>query len=393
MEARPTFAGSGMEEYFGPGGRLSHVLSGYEHRREQVEMARGVMRALARGDAGFFEAGTGTGKSLAYLIPAALWALQEERPVVISTYTISLQEQLLQKDIPVVQKIFPNVKAVLVKGWRNYICYQRLEAALQAPGDLLDPGHDVELLKLAEWARQSEDGSLSDLPFQPVLEVWDEVCAESDACLRNQCPHFERCPVFRDRADMATAHLLVVNHHLLFSDVAVRRELGWQAEAAVLPGYDAVIVDEAHHLEDVATDHLGVSLASRGVTQLFGRIYRRSGRGRGVVAALRRLLIERGEADEVARLEESLIPAVVRAEASVEAVFSVARRWPAERIGEKEAKAWELEIALPCRDAIREVEELSSLLQSVRRRFDPERETEPPDPRDVDAGRRRMPPP
>ena len=108
---------------------------------------------------------------------------------------------------------------------------------------------------------------------------------------------------------MSKAHLLVVNHHLLFSDVAVRRELGWEVEAAVLPAYDAVIVDEAHHLEDVATDHLGVALTSRGVAQLFGRIYRRHGaRGRGVVAALRRILSERGEVEQLTHLELEIIP-------------------------------------------------------------------------------------
>ena len=123
----------GMDDYFGPGGKLSELLTGYEHRREQGEMAQGVMRALARGDVGLFEAGTGTGKSLAYLIPAALYALNEEKPVVVSTYTISLQEQLIHKDIPVVQRIFPALKAVLVKGWRNYVCHQRLQSASARP--------------------------------------------------------------------------------------------------------------------------------------------------------------------------------------------------------------------------------------------------------------------
>lgn len=377
MEARRE-PGAGMAEFFGPGGRLSAVLPGFEHRREQAQMAEGVLRALERGDVGFFEAGTGTGKSLAYLIPAALYSLREEKPVVISTYTISLQEQLIRKDIPIVQRLFPSVRAKLVKGWRNYICYQRLEAALEAPGELLDPEHDVELLKVAEWARTSEDGTLSDLPFQPASAVWDEVCAEPDSCTRSKCPHFERCPLFRDRAEAAEAHLLVVNHHLLLSDVAIRRELGWQAEAAVLPAYDAVVVDEAHHLEDVATDHLGVSLSSRGVAQVFGRLFRgHGGRGRGVIAALRRILAERGETLELSRLDEEIIPAVARAEAALEGFFSVARRWPGERIGEREKGAWEREVALPCRDAVREVEELAALLQSLRRRFDPEREEDP----------------
>ena len=367
----------GMDDYFGPGGKLSELLTGYEHRREQGEMAQGVMRALARGDVGLFEAGTGTGKSLAYLIPAALYALNEEKPVVVSTYTISLQEQLIHKDIPVVQRIFPALKAVLVKGWRNYVCHQRLQSALHAPGDLLDPEHDRALSRIAEWAQTTEDGTLSDLPFQPIASLWDEVCAESDSCLRNKCPHFDQCPLMRDRAEMSKAHLLVVNHHLLFSDVAVRRELGWEVEAAVLPAYDAVIVDEAHHLEDVATDHLGVALTSRGVAQLFGRIYRRHGaRGRGVVAALRRILSERGEVEQLTHLELEIIPAVARSEAAVEKIFSLARRWPGDRLGPDQAEAWEFEFALPAREAAAEVQSLTSMLHAMYRRFDVDNESD-----------------
>lgn len=361
----------GMADYFGPGGKLSHLLAGYEHRREQEVMAHGVMRTLARGDVGFFEAGTGTGKSLAYLIPAALYALDQEKPVVISTYTISLQEQLIHKDIPLVQRIFPALNAVLVKGWRNYICRQRLQSALLAPGDLLDPGHDRDLSKIADWAETTEDGTLSDLPFQPSLTLWDEVCAESDSCLRNKCPHFDQCPLMRDRAEMSKAHLLVVNHHLLFSDVAVRRELGWEVEAAVLPAYDCVVVDEAHHLEDVATDHLGVTLTSRGVTQLFGRIYRRQGtRGRGVVAALRRILSERGEIEQLTELESEVVPAVARAESALEKLFSLVRRWPGERIGAEQAEAWEFEFSLPAREAAAEVNTLATMLHRISQRFD-----------------------
>lgn len=362
---------SGMEEYFGPGGQLSRLLAGYEHRREQGAMALGVMRTLTRGDVGFFEAGTGTGKSLAYLIPASIHALAEEKPVVVSTYTISLQEQLIDKDIPLVQRIFPSLKAVLVKGWRNYICHQRLQSALQAPGDLLDPGHDEQLSRVARWAEETEDGTLSDLPFQPDAALWDEVCAESDSCLRSRCPHFDRCPLMRDRAEMSKAHLLVVNHHLLFSDVAVRRELGWEADAAVLPAYDCVILDEAHHLEDVATDHLGASLSSRGVTQLFGRLYRRHGqRGRGVVAALRRILSERGEIERLQQLETEVVPAVTRAEHVMEELFSLVRRWRQERIGPELAPIWEVEFGLAAREAAAEVRALAGLVQRLGEEID-----------------------
>lgn len=333
--------GQEVHTFFGPSGRLSEVIPGFEHRREQLVMAEAVSAALRRGEVGLLEAGTGTGKSLAYLIPAAAFALSEQKPVVVATYTISLQEQLLQKEIPVVKELFPELRATLVKGWRNYLCYQRLEGALAAPGELLEPGVNEELIEVARWARETEEGTLSDLPFEPRRDVWDQVAAESDSCLRSRCAHYAECPLFRDRARMSGSHLLIVNHHLLFADIALRRQLGWETDQAVLPAYAAAIVDEAHHIEDVATEYFGTSLSTRGVAQLFGRLYRRrQGQNRGILPALRRLLHEEGERGEalLRTLEEELIPALGQGEQAVYEAIQQGRRFFEKRRLEQERR-------------------------------------------------------
>lgn len=336
---------------FGPTGRLSEVIPGFEYRREQRELAAAVQGALRRGEVGLFEAGTGTGKSLAYLIPAAAYALAAKKAVVVSTYTISLQEQLLRREIPVVKRLFPDLSAALVKGWRNYVCHLRLEGALAAPQDLFDVESGDELLQVARWARETEEGTLSDLPFEPRREVWDLVAAESDSCLRSRCPHYAGCPLFRDRARLAGSHLLIVNHHLLFADIALRRRVGWESDQAVLPSYAAAILDEAHHVEDVATEYFGASLSARGVAQLFSRFHRRrQGHSRGILPALRRLLLEGGEeaGPHIHSLDTELIPALSRAEEAVLGALAEARRFFEKRrsrgalaLGAEDAGEWQ----------------------------------------------------
>lgn len=363
-------------DIFLPGGRLQRLLDGYEHRSEQAEMAQAVQRVLKSGDIGLIEAGTGTGKSLAYLIPAAAYSISHQKPVVIATHTISLQEQLINEEIPRVQKIFPELKVTLVKGWRNYVCHQRLEAALEQPGDLLEPGFDDELKAIAEWAQTSEDGTRSDLPFEPSPIVWDQAAAESDSCLRNRCPHYDRCPFFRDRARMAGAHLLVVNHHLLFSDVAVRRQMGWESDQAVLPPYASVIFDEAHHVEDVATDHLGASISSLGVSQIFGRIHRRTrSASRGLVASLRRIFAE--DAERLDALDREVIPAATQGEMAVQEVFARVQQYVrqeaavgnltvadsgTERVRIVDGSYWDQEVAPLCDQAVTAIRRLAGLL-------------------------------
>lgn len=321
-------------DVFLPDGPIASALPAYEHRPQQSEMAEVVAATLTDGGLAFIEAGTGTGKSLAYLIPAAQQALSSGKPVVISTNTINLQEQLLGKDIPLVrQSVAPELKAALVKGWQNYLCLYRYEQLLSQAADLLEPGDEGELAAIREWVTSGPaDGSRSELSFSPSPQVWERVSAESDTCLRQSCPHFDRCYVFAARKQMEGAHLLVVNHHLLFADVALRSQVGWSGEQAVLPDYKAVIVDEAHHIEDIATDHLGHRFTRIGWRQLMGRLSRRgrSGEGRGVLPALRTRLLSdasSGTRRVLGHLDETVFTALEQAQASGYAFFDTLAAW------------------------------------------------------------------
>lgn len=254
----------------GPGGVFADKFPGFESRPQQVEMAEAVAGALARGRKLLVEAGTGVGKSFAYLVPAiqAIAAKKDFR-VVVSTHTISLQEQLVTKDIPFLQQTMAEeFRPVLVKGRGNYVSLRRLRVAQQRMSSLLtDPLAAQQLVQIGRWARQTTDGTRSDLSFAPLPSVWDLVQSESGNCLGRACSNHAECHYFKARKSAFAANLLVVNHALFFSDLALRR-----VGAGLLPDYQAVIFDEAHTLEDVAADHLGLSVTQGGVEYLLNQI-------------------------------------------------------------------------------------------------------------------------
>ncbi len=209
----------------------------------------------------------------------------------------------------------------LLKGWRNYLCLARLHQAVGAQRTLLEQDKLDELVGLAEWSAHTADGTLSDLPVTPTPEVWDEVSAEADLCTRLKCPHFDRCFLFRARRRAADADIVVVNHHLLAADLSVRRaQDNWQ-EAAVLPPYSRLILDEAHHLEEVAAGHLGVQVTSRGVRRLLSRFERN---GRGLAPTLGFELAARSDPPSREALEilrDRLYPALADAHRASDALF------------------------------------------------------------------------
>jgi ATP-dependent DNA helicase DinG len=255
-----------------PGGTVAQMLPGYEERPEQLRMAFAVGDAFNAGRLAVIEAGTGTGKSLAYLVPALLWALGNEQRVVVSTNTINLQEQLIRKDLPFLQRSTGlEFKAVLVKGKGNYLCRRRLEAARLEP-TLFDDEATGELAALLAWAEKSADGSREELPFVPKEEIWEEVCCEADACARVRCPFYGRCFLQRARREAAQADLLVVNHALLLSDLAVRQQTENYTAAAVLPPFERIVLDEAHHLEDVATSFFSAQVTRFAFARVLGRL-------------------------------------------------------------------------------------------------------------------------
>ncbi|MRR34562.1 helicase, partial [bacterium] len=205
-----------IEQFFSPGGALSRNLDGYEHREEQTRMAFAVAEAFNQERVAVIEAGTGTGKSLAYLLPAALWATRNRERIVVSTNTINLQEQLIKKDIPFLRdKGGLSFKAVLVKGRSNYLCRRKLKAVETEPTLFKEEGTAGELEAILEWSRKTGEGCRNDLSFIPRDEVWEEVCCEADQCGRVKCAHYGKCFFYTARREAAGADVLVVNHSLL----------------------------------------------------------------------------------------------------------------------------------------------------------------------------------
>jgi len=270
-------------EILGPEGRIAARLKNYESRPQQLDMADAVAAAIADRHHLVVEAGTGVGKSFAYLVPAILHAAGERgegeprRRVVISTHTISLQEQLLLKDIPLLNSVIPlEFSAVLVKGRGNYLSLRRLNNGLKRMVSLFHEEDEFDQLRrINTWAGQTADGSLSDLDFRPAGSVWDEVQSDHGNCMGRKCPTYEKCFYYRARRRVANAQILVVNHALFFTDLALRRQ-----KASILPDYDVVVFDEAHNLEAVAGEHLGLRVTSGQVEYALHKLYNeRTNRG------------------------------------------------------------------------------------------------------------------
>src|SRR5580658_9187143 len=251
----------------------------YEYRPQQIEMADAVTDAINASHHLMVEAGTGVGKSFAYLLPAIEYVVRTKKRVIISTHTISLQEQLIEKDIPLLRAVYPDeFSAVLVKGRANYLCKRRLEQARQRQDYLFENPRQIESLRMIEdWSHETTDGSLADLPGVPDAGVWDRVCAEHGNCLGKKCRYFKECFWQDAKRRMLNGNILVVNHALFFADLALRI-----SGINYLPKYDVVILDEAHTVEDVAASHFGLSVSeSRLKYQL--RILYDPQRGKGLL--------------------------------------------------------------------------------------------------------------
>ncbi|TWU27454.1 ATP-dependent DNA helicase [Bythopirellula polymerisocia] len=268
-----------VADILGPNGAIARRLSKYEQRPQQLAMAEAVETAIRKKSHLVVEAGTGVGKSFAYLVPAILAATKKEgsddskeKPlrVVISTHTISLQEQLIQKDIPFLNSVIPReFSAVLVKGRSNYISLRRMHKALDRAPSLFDTqGALDELREIRRWSETTDDGSRSTLSFQPSPHVWEEVASDQGNCMGRNCPTFKQCFFYKDRKRAQYAQLLIVNHALFFSDLALRR-----VGVSMLPDYDVVVLDEAHTVESVAADQLGIRLTSGQFDYHLSRLY------------------------------------------------------------------------------------------------------------------------
>jgi ATP-dependent DNA helicase DinG len=258
------------------GGAIASRLPAYETRRSQLGLMELVIRGFNEDLLVAAEAGTGVGKSFAYLLPALSFGEANEERIVISTATITLQQQLFEKDIPLVAgALKTKVKAVLVKGRGNYLCRRRLEDALREGS--LDEEENENLRTITLWAETTKTGSRSDLSFMPPESLWSRLCSEADNCMGMRCPERERCFVLALRREAADARILVVNHHLLFADLAARSEGAGYEGTVVLPPFNRVILDEAHTIEEAATSFFSREFSRISVYRQLGRLYRKRG--------------------------------------------------------------------------------------------------------------------
>jgi ATP-dependent DNA helicase DinG len=254
-----------MLEVFGPDGLIAKAHPEYEFRPGQIDMARAVMRAFEEKRHLIVEAGTGTGKTLAYLVPAVAAALGGNGRVIVSTGTKNLQEQLMEKDIPFLQSVLPKpFAATYMKGRNNYLCLNRLARAQSAP--VLEGLDEVDYFEeVSEWSRETEIGDRAELSNLPEsLSFWRHIDARSDSCLGQKCPEFDACFITRMRSRAQEADIVVVNHHLFFADLSLRNG----NYGSVLPDYTAVILDEAHLIEEVASEYFGAQVSNYQVDDL-----------------------------------------------------------------------------------------------------------------------------
>lgn len=336
-----------------PEGAVARRLDGFEFRPQQMEMAVAVEHALADRGRLLVEAGTGVGKSFAYLVPAIKRIVDHDERVIVATNTINLQEQIVEKDTPLLNAVIPEeFSAVLVKGRGNYVSLRRLKLASERQERLCtndDARHALHLLE--DWAYATHDGTLSSLPQLPRPEVWDYAQSDTHNCMGRKCPTYEQCFYQRARRRMENGDLLICNHALFFSDLALR-----VGGAGFLPPYDHVILDEAHCVEEVAADHFGIGLSESRVNHLLKLLYD-ARRRRGFLATLR---LE----DGATTLVDTAIERVLAARDAKDALFDDLVRWQAAhgpangRIGEPAI------VANGLTDAMKELADVLKLLRA-----------------------------
>ncbi len=276
QETTPVDA-NGLAAELSPGGGLSRIYPLFEERKSQIGMLRLVCEAFNNEEIAAVEAGTGVGKSLAYLLPAVAWAVSNTERVVVSTNTINLQQQLVEKDIPLVKRILDqDPKVVLVKGRGNYLCLHRLREALDEQSLFKEEDNDLEGIK--DWSLTTQTGAWTDLSFYPDEDTVSRVCSEADSCLGLRCVFRDGCFVLKARREAASARILVANHHLLFSDLALRLAGSGFDDPAVLPPFRRLVFDEAHNIEKAATSFFSRGFTHFGLLKTLRRIYGKKGR-------------------------------------------------------------------------------------------------------------------
>ncbi|MCE2884131.1 MAG: DEAD/DEAH box helicase [Planctomycetaceae bacterium] len=268
--------------FLGPESPLARRIAGFESRPEQLRMAEAVEANLESKGRLLVEAGTGVGKSFGYLVPAIRRILERRERVVVCTHTISLQEQIFEKDVPLLKAVIPDeFTTVLCKGRANYVSLRRLRIASEKKSKICHSEEEEHSLDLIEdWAYDTDDGSLATLPQLPRRSVWEHVESDAGNCMGRRCPNYDKCFYQSARRRMENADLLICNHALFFSDLALRSK-----GAGFLPAYDHVIFDEAHHLEDVASGHFGIRVSESRAKHVLRTLYNATN-GRGTLAGI-----------------------------------------------------------------------------------------------------------
>lgn len=265
---------------FNEEGPIAAALPQFEVRPEQVAMSKDVLKAFKSHKIALIEAGTGCGKSMAYLLPALFFCSKQNEKIVISTHTINLQEQLLEKDIPRVLKALNlSLKVVLVKGMHNYLCLRKVKETMEER--LLYPPEEArEVEDIHEQIRTLKEGSKSELKVLPSYATWEKVQAESDTCTGKQCPYYQECYFFKARKEVGDAQVLIVNHHLLFADLSIKSTQTLQPINSILPPYARLIIDEAHHIEEVATEYFAKKVNRLYLLKTLGRLLNEGATGK-----------------------------------------------------------------------------------------------------------------
>lgn len=275
--------------YLSNSGPLAKTNPDFEERFAQLQLVKEISHCFNENKIGIFEAGTGVGKSFAYLIPALLWVKNNNQRVVISTGTINLQQQLAEKDIIQAQKILgSNEKFLLLKGRQNYVCRRRLNDLQEEKDLFFEEEEELEIIK--KWVDTTETGSKSELTFLPQEALWQRINSESEACMGNRCSYFESCFVMKVKKAANEAKILIVNHHLLFSDIQLRLQTQNYDEAGVLPPYTRLIFDEAHGIENAATSFFSENLNKFSLQKQLNLLYRqRKSAGAGLLFSVHAL--------------------------------------------------------------------------------------------------------
>lgn len=365
--------GEELRSLLRPGGAVASALPGFEAREEQLTMMEAVSQALNRSEHLLVEAGTGTGKSLAYLLPAIYYAVRNGRRVLVSTNTINLQDQLYHKDIPILQGCLPlRFRTALLKGRANYLCLRRWLVLSRSPN--LSPAETLLLVKTLVWLSTTETGDRGELNLSTTDSgLWSRVSAQAESCALGNCPQFRRgsCFVLRARRNAESAHILVVNHALLLSDLAT--------SGGILPEYSHVIVDEAHHLEEEATEQLGFTLSMGDLSSFLAALHQvnQAQRAAGflpeVVGALRDRQLPRDTATSVRTLALAAEGAVKKATEETRFFFESLSCFLHDHVEDRSRSGARLRItsAVRAQPGWSEVEvrwaELSQKLESLRR--------------------------